>query len=688
MTDLEPTKISGSLSGRLGVREEPAATKDTPDNPRRAMTIAAMVTLLAAMVGLVADSGGIMMVYTPYVAVLLLPGVWPLLREFQRWSLTVRISASVLVGWTLVSFLYAPVHSSFPGPMLIMFGLFPVAASASYLMRHRRKHLAAVFVVTGVVWLFISFKSWLVVLAPNQPRLLRTVGWQNPTAAFFGMLALCALGVALRYTRRIHQLIGSLCFGLGAGLVLLTHSRGGTAVFLATTVLLVVALRPRLINLAATTATSLATTAITYGIFLVIAPAAKIGGAAPAGEVDPTLGGHLASASGDFGLRVQYWRTAVKILVEHPMFGTGSGSWVDVVWRYMGPTEDWSTATHNWYLQTFAEEGLIAGIALVVLVAAVSVASWRLLRNREASALGRGAAAGVLMLTAYNFIDFNNRWPVVMWMLAMLAGIVAGASKQRPLKETGRILSSMSLLALAALFSIGFFFGVQGSTLLPGIFGLGTPHNIRTALAADYTLMNYKVHGKVEPQYREAYNILTESLHWNPGEPRLELMRNIVLFDADPSENTVNYITLYALVHHQILNPWPQSYGFVSLALANRAISMEANKNPTENDKRTVAYLWLYDFKTTQDGVATLTNNPGWDPGYIERGNLLARQIQASNALRPCGIKQLAAIKGLQEVVTNGALSARKDAQNMLHQIAKPASQGGCPKLAAAAGLK
>lgn len=682
------TKPTGSLSGRLGSRSSNESASASEYAPRPFLTIVAMVALLAAMLGLVSDTGGLFMNYTPYVCALMLPSLWVLVKEFTRWPVSVRVSSSLLVGWTLISFLYAPVRSQFPATMLILFGLFPVAASASYLMRFRRKHLFAVLIATGAIWLFESFKVWLVILAPSQPRLLRTVGWHNPTAAFFGMLSLCALAVALRTTKQTLRYFASACLGLGTGLIYLTGSRGGQLVFALSVLVALLALRPRLLTMISTGAFSLGVAASTYELFWFIAPAARVGGAAPAGDVSPSLGGHLASASGDFGLRVQYWHSAVQMFLAHPIFGVGPGSWVDVSWRYLSPTEDWSTAAHNWYLQTFAETGLIGGLALVVMVAVISVYATRVLFDRNASALARGASGAVLLMTAYNFIDFNNRWPIVMWTLALMTGIVAGSRPLRPVKEAGRILSVLPFLALLGLFGIGFSFGIQSSNLFGRPFGVHEENNIQDTLLVANTLLDTKVNGQPAPQYKAAYTIINKSLHWSPNEPRLSLMRDVILFDVDPTEQSVNYVQLYEEVTHQQLTPWAASFTFVSTALSNRATAMQNAPVVSAQTHRTIAQMWAFDYLTARYGTTVFATHPGWDPGYVQSESLYALQLQALNVLSPCGHDQMAIIKGLQMIEKNGAVAAVKGAKNMLHQIAQPRSLGGCPNLAKLAGLK
>jgi len=129
--------------------------------------------------------------------------------------------------------------------------------------------------------------------------------------------------------------------------------------------------------------------------------------------------GHFDSSSEE---RLTLWRDALDMFKRNPVTGTGFNTY-----EYMhrvGPYQD----THNYYLKTLAETGLLGmGIFLILLKTLLS-AGWNLHKSTGDpfySALGVGFTAAVICAIVINF--FGDRWSYqqVDGYLWILFGLVA-----------------------------------------------------------------------------------------------------------------------------------------------------------------------------------------------------------------------------------------------------------------------
>jgi len=152
---------------------------------------------MGAIPALAHDNAGLNFQYMPWTCLLLLLAVPALLSEFPRWSRLVQVPMIIMVVLLPISFIFAPIKSDFPATILTFTGMFLVAAAASQLWHYSKKLLLALLSITAIAYFVQGIFTWMVVLAPGQERLWRSLGWHNPSAAFFGALALIPLAAAL-----------------------------------------------------------------------------------------------------------------------------------------------------------------------------------------------------------------------------------------------------------------------------------------------------------------------------------------------------------------------------------------------------------------------------------------------------------------------------------------------------------
>ncbi|OLC54708.1 MAG: hypothetical protein AUH92_03445 [Acidobacteria bacterium 13_1_40CM_4_69_4] len=138
----------------------------------------------------------------------------------------------------------------------------------------------------------------------------------------------------------------------------------------------------------------------------------------------------IAAPGGDpLLLRAGNWAVAAEMIRDHPLFGTGPGSFGTFYPRYMRTGMNETRYAHNSYLQVLSGWGAWGVVPLLALLIAVSGrlrAAWRAAGDDRSSL---AAGAGFL---AHNLIDFTSFLPGVAIPAAMLLGIgLEGGTRAR-----------------------------------------------------------------------------------------------------------------------------------------------------------------------------------------------------------------------------------------------------------------
>ncbi|MGN6586392.1 MAG: tetratricopeptide repeat protein [Solirubrobacterales bacterium] len=178
---------------------------------------------------------------------------------------------------------------------------------------------------------------------------------------------------------------------------------------------------------------------------------------APSNEAE-TGTGRLSSFAGES--RYQFWSSAVREAKHEPLAGTGSGTF-QVWWTRDGDTDEPVIDTHNLYLQTAGELGLV-GLALLLAFVGVNLvggAAAALRAAAERRSLLAAALAGTTVLWTTSLFDWTWKLPVIAVATLLLVAVLL--SSDSPDDETdarkgfglplriGTVV--LSLLALAAI---------------------------------------------------------------------------------------------------------------------------------------------------------------------------------------------------------------------------------------------
>jgi O-antigen ligase len=133
----------------------------------------------------------------------------------------------------------------------------------------------------------------------------------------------------------------------------------------------------------------------------VLAPIAVIGVAA--GLLLGANRGQLGSIAGEN--RPHYWHVAAYDVKDHPLLGSGAGTFGDYFWRYHRPPAGFTRLAHSLYLQTLAELGPL-GLALLVAALVLPLA---FVRGRQ-TPLVAAVAGAYLAFLLHAAIDWD--WTV------------------------------------------------------------------------------------------------------------------------------------------------------------------------------------------------------------------------------------------------------------------------------------
>jgi O-antigen ligase len=131
--------------------------------------------------------------------------------------------------------------------------------------------------------------------------------------------------------------------------------------------------------------------------------------------------------------RVAQHRVALAELAAHPVVGTGPGQ-ADLRWRQGSQTLR-ARFVHNEYLQVAVELGVVGGVLLATVLAAIARAVWQ---GRAAGGVPWAGVAAALVATAvHGAFDFVWHLPVIPFIAVLLAGtatvpnVEAGVRVQR-----------------------------------------------------------------------------------------------------------------------------------------------------------------------------------------------------------------------------------------------------------------
>jgi hypothetical protein len=171
----------------------------------------------------------------------------------------------------------------------------------------------------------------------------------------------------------------------------------------------------------------------------------------PFTQTGGSLSSRLLSTSGNS--RADYWSVAWSTAEEHPLLGSGAGTF-DIAWYRDRPGQVAVRDAHSLYLETLAELGL-PGLLLVSAVLLVPLAAARSRRDWAAAS----AAAALAAYAVHAALDWD--WEIPAVTLAALACATAVLAAVRPARSALPLRRQARIAALAACALVAVASGVQ-----------------------------------------------------------------------------------------------------------------------------------------------------------------------------------------------------------------------------------
>src|SRR5256712_3965114 len=254
---------------------------------------------------------------------------------------------------------------------LMYFGIAVATASTLRSPAAARRFVDGAVVIAGWLCLIGLFVFW----GANNPglRWSSTFYWPNPFAAFLLLVLPVELSRYVYAPGTREALAHGALSVLLAGSLVLTYSRGAWVSLLVIVPLAALTVRP------ASWTRTVSRLAL-VGLATAIAVAVLIRGpGSGSGLVVEDLLGRVASVSDSQDYAVQgrrnFWRAGLAIFMDHPVMGTGPGTFGAMHPAYQRDVRYYARDAHSLYVQAASEEGGVGLAALAVMLRTL-VAAW------------------------------------------------------------------------------------------------------------------------------------------------------------------------------------------------------------------------------------------------------------------------------------------------------------------------
>ena len=130
----------------------------------------------------------------------------------------------------------------------------------------------------------------------------------------------------------------------------------------------------------------------------------------------------------NFQSRVSRWGGVIDIIQDHPLIGTGPGTFATIFTQYQPPGfASRSFYAHNDYLHFISEVGLLLIAIVVWMIIALYRKGFKKMQNpsRLIRGITVGAMSGITAILVHSISDFNLHIPANVLLFTVLAAIVA-----------------------------------------------------------------------------------------------------------------------------------------------------------------------------------------------------------------------------------------------------------------------
>ena len=129
--------------------------------------------------------------------------------------------------------------------------------------------------------------------------------------------------------------------------------------------------------------------------------------------------------------RLIYWQAALHIAREHPVVGTGPGTFGPAYKPILPPNAEWARLVHNDYLEQASDSGIIGFLTFCGLILGSIVHIYRYILKEEGcfQMVSFSVWLGLLGLFMHSGMEFNLYYPALAWPVFFLLGWLLGLEK-------------------------------------------------------------------------------------------------------------------------------------------------------------------------------------------------------------------------------------------------------------------
>ncbi len=168
---------------------------------------------------------------------------------------------------------------------------------------------------------------------------------------------------------------------------------------------------------------------------------------------------YFAKGATSVGARFDYWRVAVRVTLQHPLLGSGPGTFQKPYFELKKPDAEMARLVHNDYLEQFSDSGFVAGLAYAAWIAlmlwTIGRRAWR--RNAETREAAAASArvpchwlefavfVGLLGWFVQGLMEFSLYVPALAWTAFTLAGCLLRTTRHPTNQLAQRIMSASQM---------------------------------------------------------------------------------------------------------------------------------------------------------------------------------------------------------------------------------------------------
>lgn len=380
--------------------------------------------------------------------------------ELGPLDLVVLLGLAGLVAWTAASTLWSLDRAQSVSE--VQRDLVPLASLATLLLVARRNAAGAVLLGIFAACTFVStvaLTHWFSDGARMGAEIAEPVGYPNA----LGLLSAMGLIIALGFLRNTPKGLAGSVPTVGAAWLLsvtvsLTGSRGALAALVAgLAISLTLASRhpKRVASAVVAIATAGVIAVLAVGLVTQTRSSdATIARASPAGSI-------ASAPATSVEPRLRFWAVALRSVAQRPLSGNGAGSFARI-WLRDRPVPAQAHNTHNLYLETVTELGIVGFVLLLAALATPLKAAY----HTRTHPLAPAAAGAYTAFLVHAGIDIDWEMPVVT-----VAGLLCGGAllmMARPAQTGHRLLPPVRVSVIAAAIALGAiaYAGVLGNATL------------------------------------------------------------------------------------------------------------------------------------------------------------------------------------------------------------------------------